>query len=521
MVTIRQTTPEEECALPEVELHRRLLSLLEQMHGRRVVVVGDVLADEYIYGQTTRISREAPVLVLDRQESRVTPGCGGNAVQNLVALGAQVACVCALGDDELGHRLLGWFSEHGVDIADVLLLPGVSTPAATRILAGSQATTKQQVIRIDRGRRTNYGEPVAREICARLRRRVDEADAVIVSDYGIGVISPEVRAEVNRLAEQRRAVFGIDSRFNVNDYRKATLITPNLEEAQLAVGFALETEADVREAGRKLLREGEHECVLITRGREGMALFLPEAEHFIGIYGSDEVADVTGAGDTVIAASVLALAAGATPYEAARLANYAAGLVVMKVGTATVSTDELAVAIAAEGGRPAKVRTLEEVARIAERLRQAGKTIVLANGIFDLLHVGHVRYLCAAAKLGDVLMVAVNDDESVRRLKGEGRPITPIDERMEILASLDCVDYVFAFSGDTADHVIEAICPHYHAKGTDYTPETVPERETVKRVGGKCVIVGDDKNHATREIIERLREGASEVGRPSGADRQA
>ncbi len=320
------------------------LALIDALAGRRVAVVGDVVADEFVYGRVARVSREAPVLILEYDSTEIVPGGAGNAANNVAALGGLVRLAAVVGRDEPGARLVAAL-HRGVDRSGVLRLLGAATPVKTRILAGGIHSAKQQVVRIDRGvgRRADMRARAAFERAA--LKGVKDADAVLVSDYGSGLVTP---ALVSRLrgALQRRSTpvqLLIDSRYRLLAYRGLTACTPNEPEVEQALGVRINDNPRVLErAGRTLLAQTRMRAVLITRGSRGMALFEPDRPTVhIPIFGTDEIADVTGAGDTVVATVTLALAAGASFEQAARLANFAGGLVVMKRGTATVSASEL------------------------------------------------------------------------------------------------------------------------------------------------------------------------------------
>ena len=329
----------------------RLIALLRAASGRRVVVLGDLIADEYVSGRISRVSREAPVLILEYDSTDIRPGGAGNAAHNVAALGGAATLVALAGRDEPGRRVLAAFPR-AVDTRRIVRPAGYRTPVKTRILAGGIHSAKQQVVRIDR----HAGEPIAeRWRAAWLRvaaRALRGADAVLVSDYGSGLLSPRiVEALVRPLRIRRRPVpVLVDSRYDLLRYRGLTACTPNESEVEHALGTTIGDSARALErAGRAILTRTRMDAVLVTRGSRGMALFEPGVPTVhVPIYGSDEIADVTGAGDTVMATLTLALAAGATMADAARLANYAGGLVVMKRGTATVSARELVRAVAAD-----------------------------------------------------------------------------------------------------------------------------------------------------------------------------
>jgi rfaE bifunctional protein kinase chain/domain len=348
----------------EAELKERLLALIDGFSSRRVLVVGDLIADEFIYGEVARVSREAPVLILKYDTTQMVVGGAGNAANNIASLGGRAVLAALVGADSEGTRLLSSFHK-GVDRRRVGRERSYRTPIKTRILAGGVHSAKQQVVRIDREPGWPVGEAATRGFFEKVAPGLRDCDAVVLSDYGSGLVTPElaeaIRARLGARARRRPVPILLDSRHNVLRYRKLTTCTPNESEVEQALGIQIDDDLQVLEgAGRTLLRKTGMQTVLITRGSRGMALFQSkQATIHIPIFGSDEIADVTGAGDTVIATFALALAAGASPFEAARLANYAGGIVVMKRGTATVSAQELIDAViqdykeeAEQGPRP-------------------------------------------------------------------------------------------------------------------------------------------------------------------------
>jgi rfaE bifunctional protein kinase chain/domain len=339
----------------DAERAARLLSLVDLFGERRVLVIGDLIADEFIYGEVARVSREAPVLILKYDATEIVPGGAANAACNVAALGARALLAGMIGSDPEGRRLLAAFGRT-VDTRQVVRAGHYRTPVKTRILAGGVHSAKQQVVRIDRETDWPLSADVSRTFERRLTTALAECDAVLLSDYGSGLVTPElaeaVRRRVERRSKRRPIPVVVDSRYRLLDYTGLTACTPNEAEVERALGIEIDDDLDMLEkAGRTVLRRTRMQAVLITRGSRGMALFQPgQPTVHVPIFGSDEVADVTGAGDTVIATLTTALAAGASFDEATRLANYAGGLVVMKRGTATVSGRELADAIAADHG---------------------------------------------------------------------------------------------------------------------------------------------------------------------------
>jgi len=331
----------------------RLLQLVDGFSRIRVAVFGDLIVDEFIYGDIARVSREAPVLILNYDSTEIVPGGAGNAAHNVAALGGSAIPIGFTGRDETGSRLLDALRPY-VDVRSIVRPQGYRTPTKTRILAGGIHSAKQQVVRIDRGAGPNLGDADRQAIAAKLMKAAARCDALLVSDYGGGAVSPQLVVQAQRALRRRRgsqaAPVLVDSRYSLLRYRGMTTCTPNESEVEQILDIRIRDNQRILErAGRELLRRTRSSAVLITRGSRGMALFEPDQPTtHIPIFGSDQIADVTGAGDTVIATMTLARAAGASFLDAARLANYAGGIVVMKRGTATVSADELRTAIASD-----------------------------------------------------------------------------------------------------------------------------------------------------------------------------
>lgn len=325
----------------------RLASLVRAFRGRRVLVLADLVADEFVYGRVERISREAPVLILQHDRTDLRLGGGANAVHNIRTLGGTPLPFGVLGRDEHGRRLRRLLREKGIPAATVVDEEGYATPVKTRILAGRAHSTKQQIVRIDRASGLAPKSRARRGVLRALRAYRGEVDGVLVSDYGFGLLTPELVEAAVAFARRRRVPVTVDSRFGLLRFRGMTAVTPNEPEVEEALGMRIgHDRARLEAAGRTLLRRLGCAAVLVTRGSDGMALFEKGRPPLhVPIYGTDEVADVTGAGDTVIATFTLSLAAGATPAEAAALANYAGGIVVMKHATATVSAAELLAAV--------------------------------------------------------------------------------------------------------------------------------------------------------------------------------
>ncbi len=324
-----------------------LLRMIDQFSKARILVLGDFVADEFVDGEISRVSREAPVLILKHRHTEIVPGGGANAANNLVDLGARTFPFSVVGRDAQGAHLIQFFRNKGVSAAGILIDSSYSTTTKSRILAGSAHTTHQQVVRIDR----QAPSPPAKEVLTRLFEKASqiapEMDAILVSDYGSGMITSAAVATLRARTRNRGIPLNVDSRYQIHRFKSFTAATPNEAEVEAALGTAIGNNLKALDgAGKKLIKQLRTKALLITRGKEGMALFEPgRPTKHLSIYGTDQVADVTGAGDTVIAVFTLALACGASFFQAARLSNYAGGLVVMKHGTATVGRDELIAAI--------------------------------------------------------------------------------------------------------------------------------------------------------------------------------
>lgn len=332
----------------------RLRELIAAFRGRRVLVLADLVADEFLYGRVERVSREAPVLILQYDGTDLRLGGGANAVHNIHTLGGKPLPLGVVGSDDAGRRLRALLKETGIGGRSVVTDPGYVTPVKTRILAGGAHSAKQQMVRIDKATRLAEKSPARRAVLQALRDFPGRVDAVLVSDYGFGLLTPQLVEQAVALARKRRIPVTVDSRFSLLGFKGMTAVTPNEQEVEAALGISIGNDlGHLEAAGRTLLRRLGVQAVVITRGGDGMAVFEPgQATLHLPIYGSDQVTDVTGAGDTVIASFTLALSAGASPAEAALLANYAGGIVVTKRGTATVSAAELDRAVAQDHSLP-------------------------------------------------------------------------------------------------------------------------------------------------------------------------
>ena len=461
--------------------------------GRKIIVVGDVMLDRYWHGDTSRISPEAPVPVVRIEDSEARPGGAGNVALNIAALGMQVSLFGLVGEDEAADELIAVMRSFSVD-AQLFAKAEINTITKLRILS-----RHQQLIRLDKEKDLSQAD--SSDLLARVLSSLEQADLVVLSDYNKGTLAQICPPIIDRCRQLNIPVI-IDPKGNHRArYKNATLLTPNMGEFQQMVGNC-SSEADIETRGRQLIAELNLQALLITRSEKGMTLI--DAERVINIPSKGiDVYDVTGAGDTVIAVFAAACAAGQTWHAAALLANQAAGIVVGKLGAATVTLADLE-----QGGVNSifERKIIGEAELLTELKKFRGsKQVVMTNGCFDILQPGHVANLEQCKALGDVLIVAVNDDASVQRLKGLQRPINPLKQRMQVLAGLSSVDYLVAFSEDTPARIIGQVLPDVLAKGGDYRVDEIAGGEAVLANGGRVETIDLLEGYSSTDIIERIR----------------
>ena len=463
----------------------------------RVLVLGDIMLDRYWEGGTSRISPEAPVPVVRVEQINDRPGGAGNVALNIAALGAGARLGGYTGADEMADSLQDMLHGAGVDCA-FTRLDDIPTITKLRIIS-----RHQQLIRLD------FEEselPAERTSLAQgLQAQLEGCGALILSDYAKGALDNP--APLIAAARESGIPVLVDPKgTDFTPYRGATLLTPNLHEFEAVVG-PCPSETELVARGESLMKELQLDALLVTRGEHGMTLLRPGEEELHLPARAREVFDVTGAGDTVIAVLGAAVAAGATLPQAVGLANMAASIVVGKLGTASVSAPELRRAVMREQGSERGAVSLEQLLIAVADARSQGERVVFTNGCFDIIHAGHVTYLEQARELGDRLVVAVNSDASVRRLKGKGRPINPEERRMAVLAGLEAVDWVVCFREDTPRPMLDAIQPDMLVKGGDYgDKEDVVGWEIVEAYGGEVRVLGLVDSVSTTAIVNKIQE---------------
>lgn len=476
------------CYIPRVTLS------IPDFSRTRVVVAGDVMLDQYLFGSTGRISPEAPVPVVHIGKTDDRPGGAANVAVNLASLGATTELLGVVGNDGPADILEGVLSQRGIDC---LFHRVNDRPTITKTRVQSRG---QQLIRLDQENAAPLSDG---HLADQLASTLDDAGAVILSDYGKGALT-DVATMIARCREAGVPVLVDPKGTDFAKYRGASLMTPNQSEFEAVAGVAT-SEEDLVERGLEMLESLDLDALLVTRSEKGMLLLEGGNEPLFLSTQAREVFDVTGAGDTVIATLGAALAAGEALADAAALANLAAGLVVRKIGVATVTPTELRVALHQRGQGGRGMVAEDELLPMVEESRGRGERIVMTNGCFDILHVGHVAYLEEAKSLGDRLIVAVNDDDSVRKLKGEGRPINALEDRMAVLAGLAAVDWVVPFSEDTPKRLIANVLPDVLVKGGDYKPEEIAGGREVLENGGVVRVLAFRDGHSTTRVIDRLR----------------
>lgn len=484
-------------------------SWIDRWSGKRICVVGDVMLDRFVYGHVERVSPEAPIPILRHESEKCMLGGAANVARNIVGLGGEVSLIGVLGRDGEGDIVADRLCAADGITGHFVRLDGHPTTVKTRYVSGGQ-----QILRLDVETVLTPDDAVAAALVDRFEQVVHRVDAVVLSDYAKGVLSPAVIAGIVAAAKARGVPVVVDPKTrDVARYADASVLTPNASEAAMIAGIACTDDAAAETAAKRVRDLARVDAVVLTRGAQGMTIFAPaeDAERAVSIpTHASEVFDVSGAGDTVVATMTLALAAGAAVTTAARIANVAAGIAVGKRGTAVVRAQELAKALGGGAGGDPKVVSNEEAAAIVADWKAHGLEVGFTNGCFDLLHPGHVELLKKSRAACDRLVVALNTDASVRRLKGPTRPVQNEHARSVVMAAIDSVDLVTLFGEDTPLELIERLKPDVLIKGADYTVETVVGSSFVLAHGGRVALVPLEVGHSTTSIIARANTGESE-----------
>jgi len=484
-----------------------LLECLEDLGCPRIAVVGDFMLDRWVYGNAERLSPEAPVPVLRKvSQEKVLAGGAGNTAEAIAALGGTPICLGVIGEDAAGGQVTQLLAAGGAEASRLIRLAQRPTTVKTRYVGLAQHRHAQQMFRVDAEVTEPLCDEVADMLAAAVRSEIKTCDALALEDYNKGVLSDTRTPELIEQARRAGKPVIVDPAFidNYRRYRGATLLTPNRYEASLASGIRIVDDQTLERAARQILVTAEAEAIVITMDKEGAYLLCREGPGRRLPHPQPRSAyDVSGAGDEVLAALAVAIAARCPYDQAVQLANIAGGLEVEVFGVVPISRDEIAEELRRLIGlRRNKLMDRTPLTRELERRRARGQTVVFTNGCFDLLHMGHVRYLQEARELGSCLVVAINSDVSVRRQKGPARPIIDQDERAEMLAALECVDYVTIFDEDTPEALLELLRPDRLVKG-GATP-TIVGAELVERYGGTVQTLSKVDGLSTTRIIERI-----------------
>lgn len=462
-----------------------------------ILVIGDLMIDHYLWGKCERISPEAPVQVVNVQKESSVLGGAGNVINNLRAMGSNVDVISVVGNDDAANELKTLLKEIKVSSEMLVVEENRKTSKKSRLIA-----SQQQVLRYDKESIEDISQNSEKEISNKLIANINKYDAIILSDYGKGVLTTSLTQNIILLAnKQNKKVFVDPKGKDYSKYKGAYTLTPNKKEAIEATNIDIKDEQSLLKAIEKLKNECDLEVSLITLSEQGIAIFDKKLE--IKPTVAREVFDVTGAGDTVIASIAFAISNDLNIKEAVTFANLAAGVVVGKIGSATASLDEIYEYESSlhKSNSSSHIKTFEEIEKLSQELHKKGKKIVFTNGCFDILHVGHVKYLEVAKSYGDVLIVGLNTDSSVRKLKGPTRPVNIEEDRAYILASLESVDYVVIFEEETPYELIKLIKPHTLVKGGDYEGKDVVGQD----IANELKLVQFVEGKSTTNTIKRIQ----------------
>ena len=482
-------------------MRERFKNFFEQKKRPKILVVGDLILDEYIWGGINRISPEAPVPILETRSETLALGGAANVANNLVALGCEIHLCGAIGQDEKGDKLLQTIHNRSIQTEGIFRFVHRPTTSNMRIIAHNQ-----QVLRIDKEDNRPITTETEKKLLQYINQMLPSMDGVICSDYQKGILTEKVIHAIMHKAKKAKKPVIVDPKSSdFSLYKNATVITPNLKEVARSVPIKITNKENLDRAAEYLLNLTRSEAILITQGKDGMTLFQNKAKSISIQTEAKEVFDVTGAGDTVISVFSIAVFVGFNFKEAAWLSNMAASIVVGKVGTAVVTLNEINEFLYKEMLRTSHtVLGIDELKKIIGLAKSTEKKVVFTNGCFDIIHGGHIEFLQKAKSLGDILVVGLNTDNSVKNLKGEGRPIKTEKERANILSALKFIDYITLFNEPTPEKLIREIRPDILVKGDDYKIDDVVGREIVEGYGAHVELIPIVKGHSTTMTLEKI-----------------
>ena len=488
-----------------------LVNILSNNSSPNILLIGDFMLDKYVWGEVKRISQEAPIPVLNVTSEEIRPGGAGSVANNLAHLGAKVCCYGVIGKDDEGKRLLDNLNSIGVETDGIVQALDRPTTVKVRMMGHLQSAGKgiQQLLRIDYEKVDDIEEEVQDEIIKKIENGIQHIDIILISDMNKGVLSRRILETVIKLGKDKKVPVIVDPRLS-NDYtiyKGATAITPNRFETKLATGIKITDVNSMKSAGKKLLEESAFEHVIITADKDGIFLYGNDGSSDLIPTVPKDVYDVSGAGDMVLSIFGFVVGCNNSFEIAAMIANIAAGVEVGKIGAVPVSKSEILSELMG-GANPlyTKIKVLDELEQILNKHRESNERIVFTNGCFDILHIGHIEYLKFSKQQGDVLVIGLNTDRSVREQKGEQRPFVSEDERARLISALEDVNYVILFDELTPDKLIKKLRPDILIKGEDWKEKGVVGREFVESYGGKVILAPFVKDASTTDIVTRIIE---------------
>ena len=496
----------------KVELKsRNLVHILSNIGSPNILLIGDFMLDKYVWGEVKRISQEAPIPVLNVTSEEIRPGGAGSVANNLAYLGANVCCYGVIGNDNDGKLLLDNLNGIGVETDGIVQVSDRPTTVKVRMMGHLQSAGRgiQQLLRIDYEKIDDIEDEMQDEIINKIEIKVQHFDIILISDMNKGVLSSRILEMVIRLGKDHNLPVIVDPRLS-NDYtiyKGATAITPNRFETKLSTGIKITDVSSMKSAGRKLLEESFFEYVIITADKDGMFLYRKDGSCDLIPTVPKDVYDVSGAGDMVLSVFGFVVGSNNSFEDAAMIANIAAGVEVGKIGAVPISKSEILSELMG-GANPlyTKIKVLDELEEKLNKHRENNERIVFTNGCFDILHIGHIEYLKFSRQLGDVLVIGLNTDRSVRTQKGDKRPFVSEDERARLISALEDVSYVILFDELTPEKLIRRIKPDVLVKGEDWKEKGVVGREFVESYGGKVVLAPFVNNVSTTDIVTRILE---------------
>jgi len=492
-------------------MSENLVHILSNIGRPNIMLVGDFMLDKYVWGEVNRISQEAPIPVLNVASEEIRPGGAGSVASNLAHLGANIFCYGTIGNDNEGRLLLDNLNDLGVDTEGIVQDSDRPTTVKVRMMGHLQSAGKgiQQLLRIDYEKTDDIEEEKQEAIINKIEDKIQQVDIVLISDMNKGLLSRRILDAVIKSGKDHNVPVIVDPGLtkDYGIYRGATAITPNRFETKLSTGIKITDVNSMKSAGRKLLEENLFEYIIITADKDGMFLYSRDGKCKLISTVPKDVYDVSGAGDMVLSVFGFVVGSKNSFEDAAMIANVAAGVEVGKIGAVPISKSEILSELMG-GSNPlyTKIKVLDELEEILNRHRKENKKIVFTNGCFDILHVGHIEYLKFSRKQGDVLVIGLNTDRSVREQKGDKRPFVSEDERARLISALEDVDYVILFDDLTPEKLIRRVKPDVLVKGEDWKEKGVVGREFVESYGGKVILAPLVKDVSTTDIVSRILE---------------